>query len=212
MSEEIDKLTELNKLYDETINVSYFSSLLTSKSQKIQSYENIISKYIEYLSQNQIEKSIKIEIYNKIILLYTYLDNSESVIKYKLERYSILTNEELFEELGNIKENEIVKLLNSLNINIEMKIKLYEYLIKNLNLKDKYLSEFVDYIILLKEKKTEIDFNKFIEYIEDLFKSNLKTINSRKYGELLIQIDKSKLEYCCKLDPLPSNIDYYKSL
>ena len=87
MSEEIDKLTELNKLYDETVNVSYFSSLLTSKSQKIQSYENIISKYIEYLSQNQIEKSIKIEIYNKIILLYTYLDNSESVIKYKLERY-----------------------------------------------------------------------------------------------------------------------------
>ena len=79
-------------------------------------------------------------------------------------------------------------------------------------MKDKYLSEFVDYITLLKEKKTEIDFNKFIEYVEDLFKSNLKTINSRKYGELLIQIDKSKLEYCCKLDPLPSNIDYYKSL
>jgi hypothetical protein len=212
MSEEKDKLEEINKLYDETVNTSYFSSLLTPRSHKMQSYENVISKYIEYLSQNQIEKSVKIEIYNKIITLYTYLNNQDNIIKYKLERYSILTNEELFEELGNIKEIEILKFLNSSHITIEMKIKLYEYLIKNLNLKDKYLSKFVDYIILLKEKKTEIDFNKFIPYIEDLFKSNLRTVISRKYAELLIQIDKSKLDYCCKLDPLPSNIDYYKSL
>lgn len=206
-----EELNEINKLYDETVNASYFSSLLTPRSQKIQSYENVVSKYIEYIkSNNKLDKNTKIEIYDKIISLYTYLNNQENIIKYKLERYSILTNEELFEELANIKEIEIIKLLDASNS--QMKIKLYKYLIENLKLKEKYIEAFVDYIALLKEKETEIDYTEFIPYIEDLFKSHLGTITARKYAELLIKIDKSKLEFCCKSDPLPSNIDYYKLL
>ena len=78
-------------------------------------------------------------------------------------------------------------------------------------MKIKYIVQFIDFIASL--QKSEIKFDDFVPYIQELFISNLKTIQARKYADLLIQFDKSKyLEYCCKTDPLPSNIDYYKSL
>ena len=202
-----DQISELNKLYDDTVNASYFSSLLTPRTQKMQSYENVATKCIEYIANNpNTEKLIKIDLYNKIISLYEYLNNQENIIKYKLERYSLLTNEELSEELGNIREMEIIKLLDSADTN--MKIKLYKYLIENLKLKNKYIVSFVDYLISL----TEFDLSEFKDYIQELFKNNLGSINTRKYAEALIKIDKNNAEFCCKYDPLPSNIDYYKSL
>ena len=234
-----DQISELNKLYNETINVSYFSSLLTPRTQKKQSYENTASKFIEYISNHpELDKNNKISMYDKIITLYEYIDSysndssnsikNKNVIKYKLERYSILTNEELTEELGNIKEIEIIKLLD--DADSIMKIKLYKYLIENLKLKTKYLETFVDYISSLIIKIDSIDqeeqenkenkeysgnVDEFIPYIQELYKLNLGSIDSRKYADLLILYcdDKNKFtDYCCKTDPLPSNIDYYKSL
>ena len=89
-----EELSQINKLYDETVNASYFTSLLTSRAQKVQSYENVISKYVQYLENNKTEDSIKIEIYNKLIYLFEYLNNQDRIIEYKLKHYELLSDED----------------------------------------------------------------------------------------------------------------------
>ena len=217
-----EELKQINKIYDENINASYFSSLLTSRTQKEQTYENIIKQYLEYLSKhNDVESSVKLEIYKKIKYLYEYTDKTKSqVIEYKLKCYELLSDGEFNKSMDLEVKNElnIHKLLDAAE-NDTIKIRIYKYLINNSILdeqtKHKYIISFIDYYntILNTTYDTQELKNELIPHIKNLFISNLKTTNAKKYAKLLITLDKKEyFEYCCKTDPLISNIDYYKTL
>ena len=201
-----EELKNIDKLYDAAVNSSYFSSLLTPRSQKIKSYEDVGSKYNEYIVEHpELDKTAKLNIYDKLLNIYSCMNNQSKLTSTKLDRYSILTDEELNEELANLKEIDILKFLDIADE--RMKIKFYKYLIETLKLKSKYVVAFVDFIA------TTSEIADYATYIEELFRANLETVKSRKYAELLIKLDPEKYKaYCCKVDPLPSNIDYYNSL
>ena len=203
-----EELEQINKLYDDIINASYFTSLLTSRAQKIQSYNDVAIKYVQYITNNEnLESSTKIEIYKKIIYLYEYLNIEDEIIKYKLKYYELLNDEEFINEIRKI---DIPKFLKHTE-NDNLKIKFYKYLI-TINSSSKI--DFIDFIISLKDEKLQLELiEEFVELIKELFISNLKTTKAKKYAELLIKYNKDEyLKYCCEIDPLISNIDYYKSL
>ena len=133
-----EELKNIDKLYDASVNSSYFSSLLTPRSQKIKSYEDVGSKYSEYITEHpELDKTSKLDIYDKLLNIYSCMNNQAKLISTKLDRYSILTDEELNEELANLKEIDILKFLDIADE--RMKIKFYKYLIETLKLKSKYI-------------------------------------------------------------------------
>jgi len=188
-------LEEINKSYDEIMNVSYLSSFLTSRSQKISNYKTLIEKYEEYLktSENVTNENLE-SIYLKLSELYLLIDDRENALKYKNKYLNLLSDEQLKEKLIICTEQQISELL--VYADESLKIKLYKYLI---TLNKKYLDPFICEFYN-KEKE-------FLEpYVKELFEGLLGTPEAQKYGKLL------DLDYVINTDPLPSNVDYYLSL
>ena len=237
-----EKLDEINKLYDNTMNMSYLGLFLTSKTQKIANYKLLIEKYENYINNfNITNTNIDNDDNNTNINNddnSTNINNDDNNINNDDNSTNInnddnstnINNDDLkiiYLKLINLYSlinddknvlNYHCKYLNSLsNDELNEKLKQYsqEYLQKLLNWANETLKiKLYKYLVVIDKKYLDSFISEFYEKEKEFLEPYIK----ESFESLLGTREAQKygkllnLDYAITTDPLPSNVDYYLSL